>query len=163
VVEPGTGDLVSRQSFGDALYHVEFATPHEPGDEGQARGNSGVYVHGRYEVQVLDSHELERDLGTCGAIYGKHVAAVDATRPPRRWQAYDILFTAPRFDTDGSKTASARMTVWHNGLLIHDDVEIDGPTLAGLADDEVPTGPLMLQDHGDEVRYRNVWVLPTTR
>ena len=162
-VVPGTGDLVSAASFGDGLYHVEFSTPLEPEDEGQARGNSGVYIQGRYEVQVLDSHEREGGLGTCGAIYGKHLADQVATRPPERWQSYDILFTAPRFDTNGAKTAAARMTAWHNGLLVHDDVEIDSATAGGVSEVEMPVGPLLLQEHGDAVRYRNIWVLPTDR
>ncbi len=158
---PGSGDLVSTASFGDALLHVEFATPHEPDDEGQARGNSGVYVQGRYEVQVLDSHGLPAGLDRCAAIYGKKAPDVVASRPPGRWQTYDIRFTAPRFDDTGGKTADARLTVWHDGVLVHDDVAVDGPTLAGLGTDEVARGPLLLQDHGDAVRYRNVWVLPT--
>jgi type 1 glutamine amidotransferase len=159
-VVAGAGDLLSRESFGSGLYHVEFATPEMPEASGQARGNSGVYVQDRYEVQVLDSYGLaELGLGDCGSIYGQHVAAVNASRPPQRWQSYDIEFTAPQFDAGGAKSANARMTVWHNGLLVHDDVELAGPTAGGAAD-EVPAAPLRLQDHGDRVRYRNVWVLP---
>ena len=158
-VVPGTGDLLSKESFGDALYHVEFQTPAMPEATGQARGNSGVYVQDRYEVQVLDSYGLASGMGDCGSIYGQHVTAVNACRPPERWQSYDIEFTAPRFDASGTKTASARMTVWHNGLRIHDDFELAGPTAGGSAG-EVATAPLRLQDHGDKVRYRNVWILP---
>ena len=110
-------------------------------------------------MQVLDSYRLDLQLGDCGAIYGKKVPDVNASRRPERWQSYDIRFRAPRFGTDGSKTEHARMTVWHNGLVIHDDVEVDSPTLAGLGADEVERGPLLLQDHGDRVQYRNVWVL----
>jgi hypothetical protein len=113
-VVAGKGDLVSKEEFGDGLYHVEFQTPAMPEATGQARGNSGVYVHGRYEVQVLDSYGLALGLGDCGSIYGKHVAAVNASRPPERWQSYDIEFAAPRFDAAGAKTANARMTVWHH-------------------------------------------------
>ena len=158
-VVPGTGDLLSRASFGDALYHVEFQTPAMPEATGQARGNSGVFVQDRYEVQVLDSHGLEPGMGDCGSIYGQHVTAVNASRPPERWQSYDIEFTAPRFDAGGTKSANARMTVWHNGIRIHDDVELSGPTAGGSAG-EVASAPLRLQDHGDKVRYRNVWILP---
>lgn len=155
----GAGDLVTREELGDGLYHVEFMTPSMPDASGQARGNSGVYLLGRYEVQVLDSHGLELGLGDCGSIYGKAVAAVNASRPPERWQSYDIEFTAPRFDAAGTKTASARLSVWHNGIPIHTDVEVDGPTAGGEAQ-ESARGPLILQDHGNPVRYRNVWFLP---
>jgi len=158
-VVAGTGDLVTRESFGDGLYHVEFMTPAMPTATGQARGNSGVYLQGRYEVQVLDSYGLEPGLGDCGSIYGKHVTAVNACRKPERWQTYDIEFRAPRFDEAGEKTANARLSVWHNGIHIHDDVEVDGPTTAGEAGEQ-PLGPLLLQDHGNPVRYRNVWILP---
>jgi len=158
-VVAGKGDILSKESFGDGLYHVEFQTPSMPDATGQARGNSGVYLQGRYEVQVLDSYGLELGPGDCGSIYGKKIAAVNASRPPERWQSYDIEFTAPRFDAGGKKTSSARMTVWHNGIQIHDDVEVDGPTAAGETV-EGPLGPLLLQDHGNPVRYRNVWVLP---
>jgi type 1 glutamine amidotransferase len=158
-VVAGTGDLVTRDALGDGLYHVEFMTPAMPEATGQARGNSGVYLAGRYEVQVLDSYGLELGLGDCGSIYGKRVAAVNASRPPGRWQTYDIEFTAPRFDAAGAKTANARLTVWHNGRRVHADVEVDGPTAAGDGG-EAPSGPLLLQDHGNPVRYRNVWFAP---
>jgi len=157
-VVPGQGDLVSREGFGDSLVHVEFMTPSMPDAQGQARGNSGVYLQGRYEVQVLDSYGLESQLGDCAAIYGKRVPDVNACRPPQRWQSYDIEFTAPRFDGAGQKSASARLSVWHNGIPVHVDVEVDGPTAAGTGD-ESARGPLLLQDHGNLVRYRNVWVL----
>lgn len=155
----GTGDLVTREELGTGLYHVEFMTPSMPTATGQARGNSGVYLLSRYEVQVLDSYGLELTLGDCGSIYGKAIAAVNASRPPERWQSYDIEFQAGRFDAAGKKTASARLSVWHNGIQIHDDFEVDGPT-AGGETDERATGPLLLQDHGNPVRYRNVWFLP---
>ena len=158
-VVAGTGDLVARDSFGDALIHVEFRIPALPGASGQARGNSGVYVQGRYEVQVLDSHGLASGLGDCGALYGQKAADVNACRPSERWQSYDLEFRAPRFDGAGAKTANARMAVWHNGILIHDDVELDGPTAGAIAQSEAALAPLLLQDHGDPVRYRNVWVL----
>jgi type 1 glutamine amidotransferase len=159
-VAAGTGDLVSRTEFGDALLHVEFLTPSMPDAAGQARGNSGVYVQGRYEVQVLDSHGVASGLGDCAAIYGKQAPAVNACRQPGRWQSYDIVFTAPRFHEDGAKSANARMTVWHNGRLVHDDVEVDGPTGGATSESEVARGPLLLQDHGNPVRYRAVWVEP---
>lgn len=160
-VEPGSGNAFSSREFGDAWVHVEFNCPESPPEvKGQGRGNSGVYVQGRYEVQVLDSHGEPARWNEAGGIYAKHVPLVNAARPAGEWQSYDILFTAPRFDGGGAKTANARMTVWFNGALIHDDVEIDGPTAAAMSGDERATGPLMLQDHGNLVRYRNVWVAP---
>jgi len=160
-VAPGTGDALTRAEFGDCLLHVEFMPPDSPPEaQGQGRGNSGVYLQGRYEVQVLDSFGVEPGLGDCGAIYGKKIPDVDACRPPGTWQSYDIFFRAPRFDDAGAKSESARMTVWHNGMRIHADVEVDGPTTAALSADEVARGPLLLQDHGQPVRYRNVWIVP---
>ena len=159
-VTRGTGGLVSRESFGGSfLLHIEFRVPVTPDTNSwQDRGNSGIYVQGRYEVQVLDSFGLELRGGDCGAIYGKHVPVVNACKPAGTWQTYDILFTAPRLDESGEKLAHARATVWQNGLKIHDDVEVDGPTAAAMAGDEPGIGPIMLQDHGHPVRYRNVWV-----
>lgn len=161
-VVPGTGNLFTRAELGgDFLLHVEFMVPPTPETNGwQDRGNSGVYVQGRYEVQVLDSLGLKLRSGDCGGIYGKHVASVDACKPAGHWQSYDIEFRSPRRDREGTKTENARMSVWHNGILIHDDVEVDGPTAAAVGGDEPGFGPLMLQDHGHPVRYRNIWALP---
>jgi len=166
-VVPGGGDVVSTVTHRDALIHVEFRIPDPPGDE---RGNSGVYVHGRYEVQVLDSSGKEPGNAECGALYGLAAPAVNASRDPGEWQSYDIRFRAPRFGDGGAKTENARMSVWHNGLLIHDDVELPGPTPGGLTTRALRTGevvdapetdfaPLLLQDHGSRVVYRNVWIL----
>jgi len=158
---PGAGDIISRAVFGDALVHVEFCTPLEADDQvGQARGNSGVYLQGRYEVQVLDSFGLPPSGDGCGAVYGVAPPSQAACRPPGRWQSYDLRFRAARFDASGLRVEPARLSVWHNGLLVHDDLELPGPTRAGMQD-ELARGPLLLQDHGDAVRYRNVWVLPT--
>jgi len=150
VASPGAGDLVSRESFGDMLLHVEFAVP--------AEGNSGVYIQGRYEVQIYETFGQALVQNSCGALYGITPPAVDAMRQPGRWQSFDIRFTAPTFDAEGLKSAAARVSVWHNGLLVHDDVALPEPTPGGLADDEVAFGPLMLQDHGHAVRYRNLWI-----
>jgi hypothetical protein len=156
----GKGDLVTKENLASGLYHVEFMTPAMPEASGQGRGNSGVYLMSRYEVQVLDSHGLELGMGDCGSIYGKQIAAVNASRKPERWQSYDIEFSAPRFDAAGKKSANARVTVWHNGVEIHSDFEVDGPT-AGGEEGELASAPLLLQDHGNPVRYRNVWFVPS--
>jgi type 1 glutamine amidotransferase len=149
---PGAGDLVSRETFGDALMHVEFAVP-----EG---GNSGVYVQGRYEIQIYQTFGQALVKNSCGALYNIAAPARDAMRRPTRWQSFDIRFVAPRFDADGKRSAMARISVWHNGMLIHDDVPLSGPTPGGLGGDEVASGRLMLQDHGHPVRFRNVWISP---
>lgn len=155
----GGGDLVSTEEFGDALIHVEFLTPPpEAGAEGEHRMNSGVYVQGRYEIQVLCSPGDPPSPNFCGGVYGIAAPHVNACRPADRWQTYDIEFHAPRFDANGAKTANATMTVWHNGIRIHENLELPNAT-GGALSDEAPTGPLMLQDHGMPVRYRNVWVV----
>ena len=159
-VVPGAGDLVTEAALGDGLYHVEFLVPEPPeGARGQERGNSGVYLQGRYELQVLDSFGEEPTIDGCGALYGLRPPAVNACRGPEEWQSYDIEFRAARFDAEGEKIEPARLTAWLNGRKIHDDVVIDGPTRGG-AEAEAPLGPLLLQDHSAPVRYRNVWVLP---
>lgn len=155
-VVPKAGDIVSKEVFGDAQIHLEFMTPVERGD-GQDRGNSGVYIHGRYEVQVLDSYQSETyPDGQCGAIYKQHVPKANACRPQGEWQSYDIVFRAPKFE-DGKKVRNAMVTVIHNGVLIHDHVEAT-PTGGAIGKEEMKEGPLLLQEHGHEVRYRNVWV-----
>jgi hypothetical protein len=156
-VAPKGGDILSKEAFGSAQIHVEFMTPVTSG-RGQDRGNSGVYIQGRYEVQVLDSFQSETyPDGQCGAVYKQHSPLVNACRPPGEWQAYDIVFRAPTFES-GKKVANARLTVFHNGVLIHDDVELTGPTGAAGRGQEGPTGPLLLQDHGHEVKFRNIWI-----
>ena len=160
-MKPGAGSILTREEFGDCLLHVEFMTPASPaGASGQGRGNSGVYLQAHYEVQVLDSYGLKPGLGDCGAIYGIKVPDLNASRPPERWQTYDIRFHAPRFDDQDRKIANARLSVWHNGLKIHHAVEVARLTTAALNTPGGPTGPLMLQDHGNLVRYRNIWLLP---
>jgi len=151
--------VTTADAFGDARWHIEFCLPYQPHDRGQARGNSGAYVQGCYEVQMLDSFGLEGRDNECGGIYKAAAPAVNACLPPLAWQTYDIDFTAPRFE-NGAKVASARMTVRHNGILIHDNVEIPTLTPGGPQKEERPTGPLHLQNHGNPVRYRNIWVAP---
>jgi hypothetical protein len=150
----------SKTLHGDALVHVEFRTPFEPGDQGQGRGNSGVYLQGRYEVQVLDSFGLEGKHDECGGIYSVRPPDANACFPPGSWQTYDIEFRAARFDADGNQVAPARLTVYLNGIKIHDDAACPRITTAAPVPEKPEPGPLYLQDHGDPVRYRNVWVLP---
>ena len=157
----GRGNIVSKHTFGSAKIHVEFMTPYEPAKGGQGRGNSGVYVHGRYEVQVLDSFGMLPGKGDCGAIYGVAPPRTNASLPPLRWQTYDITFIAPKAGTDGKITEPGRMTVLHNGVKIHENVAVGGTTRSGMAGLKGPTGPLMLQDHGNVVKYRNIWLVET--
>ena len=156
----GTRDIMSKQVFGGTFkLHVEFRVPYFPKRKGQGRGNSGVYVQGRYEVQVLDSYGLKSRSNDCGGIYGVAAPLVNACKAPTIWQSYDILFHAPVFKGN-KKVEPARMTVWHNGVKIHDNVKINlDNTRAGLGGDPSKPGPVMLQDHGNPVQYRNIWVL----
>ena len=161
-VVPGTGQLYTRESFGDCQLHVEFAEPVPASGEGQERGNSGVFLHDLYEVQVLDSYRSETyPDGQAAAIYGQFPPLVNASRPPGEWQSYDIVFHGPRFDADGKLLRPARMTVLHNGVLVQDDVVLTGPTAAQGHPPYRPgpdKRPLSLQDHGNPVRYRNIWI-----
>jgi len=159
-VVPGAGSVVTEETFTDCFLHVEFRCPDMPEAEGQHKGNSGVYLQGRYEVQVLDSYGWEvPGLGDCGAIYNQHSPLVNACLPPEQWQSYDIVFRAPRFDEDGNQISDARLTVFLNGVLIHNNVELNGPTGGHLDEDVAEPGPLMLQDHRDVVSYRNIWLV----
>ena len=153
------GPIITKQKFGDMQIHLEFCTPAPAKGDGQGRGNSGVYIHGSYEVQVLDSYENSTyPDGQCGAIYKQHVPLVNASRPPGIWQTYDIIFHAPRFDNNSNVTKKPTITVLHNGILIQDNVEVKSPTGGAQGNLETPTGPIVLQDHGNPVRYRNIWV-----
>ncbi|MGW9477876.1 3-keto-disaccharide hydrolase [Saccharomonospora azurea] len=155
------GDIRTEQSFEDFRLHVEFWLPEYPPDvTGQDRANSGVYLQERYEVQVLDSYgKVPLNDDDAAAIYKFKAADVNAATAPETWQTYDITFRAARFDDDGNKVEDARVTVVWNGVTVHDDVALAGPT--GNGRPEGPTaGPILLQDHGNEVRYRNVWIEP---
>lgn len=160
----GTGGIVSKQAFGDIQLHIEWRSPRkvDPESEGQGRGNSGVYIQGKYEVQILDSYENETYYnGQAGSIYKQSAPLVNASRKPGKWQSYDIVFHAPRFLADGSLKNPATITVFHNGVLIQDHYELKGETLYGgypkyKAHPEKL--PMMLQDHGNPVKYRNIWV-----
>lgn len=152
-------DIVSKQLFTDCQLHVEFWLPLMAEATGQGRANSGVFFMGfTYEVQVLDSYGLESTAWDCGAMYSVIAPLVNANRPPEQWQSYDAVFHAPRFDAAGKKIANARITVFQNGVLIHDDIEIPHPTPNHEAPEPKEPGPIMLQYHGNDVRFRNVWV-----
>ncbi len=158
----GTGDIRTKQDFGDIQLHVEWATPAEVVGQGQERGNSGVYLQDRYEVQVLDSYNNKTYFhGQAGAIYKQYPPLVNACRKPGEWQTYDIIFHAPIFGEDGRVKKKATITVLHNGVLIQDNSEVYGST---IHEPVFPSytkhgkAPLKLQDHGNPVRYRNIWV-----
>ncbi|PGH52051.1 hypothetical protein CRI70_03340 [Streptomyces sp. Ru87] len=155
------GDLRTKQHFDDFKLHVEFRVPRLPDDvTGQDRGNSGVYLQDRYEIQILDSHGVPQLADNeAAAIYQKKAADLNAATAPETWQTYDITFRAARFGADGDKTEDARVTVVWNGETVHDDVAVDGPTGGGAAE-SAAAGAIRLQDHGNKVRFRNVWVKP---
>ena len=161
-VVPGSGDLVSVPGFGDCQLHLEWATPVPARGEGQDRGNSGVFLMGLYEVQILDSYRNRTYAdGQAGAVYGQFPPRVNVSRPPGAWQEYDIIFHRPRFDASGRLRRPARMTVFHNGVLVHDGVELTGATAhraRAAYTAHADRLPLVLQDHGHPVRYRNIWV-----
>lgn len=178
---------ISRKEFGSFKLHLEFRLPYKPARQpsNQDRGNSGIYIHNRYETQIVDTFGLhynppeaaedawraqfKKDFGYdarsdrtqwCASLYHFRTPAVSVCYPPLAWQTYDIDFTAAKFDSSGKKTANARITVVHNGVKVHDDVELPKGTGAGGSRPEVPAGPLLLQGHGNPVRYRNIWVVP---
>jgi len=161
-VMPGAGDMVTADKFGDAQLHIEWATPAVVKGEGQERGNSGVFLMERYEVQVLDSYQNETYYhGQAGAVYKQYAPLVNASRKPGEWQAYDIIFHAPKFDEQGKVVDRARVTVLHNGVLIQNNVEIYGLTYhdrPALYIAHSAQESLRLQDHGNPVRYRNIWI-----
>jgi hypothetical protein len=148
----------SKQKFGDHSLHVEFRTPFMPAARGQGRGNSGVYLQSRYECQVLDSFGLEGEDNECGGIYSIAKPAVNMCFPPLAWQTYDIDFTAARYDANGNKTSNARATIKHNGVVIHDDLELPHGTPGRYAEGPEPES-IFLQDHGNPVVFRNIWVV----
>jgi hypothetical protein len=164
VIHPGAGAILSRDEFGDCQLHLEFASPVPPRSKDQGRGNSGVMFFGRYEIQVLDSYDnLTYADGQAAAIYGQYPPLVNASRKPGEWQAYDIVFTAPRFKDDGSVESPAYATVLHNGVLVHNHTALLGPmSFRALPHyrPHGPKGPILLQDHGNPVRFRNIWVRP---
>jgi hypothetical protein len=157
-----SGSIRTKQGFGNCQLHVEWASPTPPVGEGQDRGNSGVFLMNTYEVQVLDSyHSKTYADGMAAAIYGQYPPLVNTSRRPGEWQTYDIVFHAPRFDANGGLASPARLTVFHNGLLVQDDEELTGPT-ANKARPPYKAHadklPISLQDHSHPVRFRNIWI-----
>jgi len=163
-VVAGQGGIETRLGFGSVQLHLEWMTPAAVRGEGQDRGNSGVFLMGRYEVQVLDSWENRTYAdGQAAAIYGQYPPLVNASLPPGTWQSYDIIFRRPRFDNAGQVTQPARLTVFHNGVLVQDDVPLLGPTshmVRAPYEAHADRLPIALQDHGAPVRFRNIWVRP---
>jgi len=162
-VVKGGGDIYSREEFGDCQLHLEWKAPTEVRCDGQGRSNSGLFFFGVYEIQVLDNYNNPTYAdGTATAIYGQTPPLVNACRKPGQWQSYDVLFTAPRFDGDKLKTP-AYVTVFHNGVVTQNHTELMGMTMNREVAYYKPhgeKGPIKLQDHGDPVQFRNIWVRP---
>lgn len=161
-VVPGSGGIHTRQGFGDVQLHVEWSSPDPPRGTGQDRGNSGVFLQGLYEFQVLDAYNNRTYAdGIPGAVYGQYAPLVSPTRRPGEWNSYDIVFHQPRFDAQGKVTRPARATVFLNGVLVQDNVVLTGPTGHHVRPEYRVTPdrlPLGLQDHGHPVRFRSIWL-----
>lgn len=160
-VTPGSGDILTTEHFSDVQLHMEWRTPGEVRGHSQGRGNSGVFLMDRYEVQVLDSYDNPTySNGQAASIYKQHIPLVNASKGPGQWQTYDIVFMAPRFNDTGRLLKPARVTVLHNGVLVQNHVTISGPTSYVGAPNYEAHGPasIRLQDHGNPVSYRNIWL-----
>ncbi len=162
---PHGGDIMTKDQFGDCQLHIEFATPNPPHGDSQGRGNSGVFLMGLYEFQVLDSFDNRTYAdGGAASLYGQHPPLVNASRKPGEWQTYDIIFTAPRFNGDGKMVTPAYVTALHNGVLVQNHQAYLGPSghkmLANYNHTKAEKGPIRLQDHGNPTRYRNIWIRP---
>jgi hypothetical protein len=163
----GAGDIITNESFGDCQLHIEFRTPSTVKGAGQSRGNSGVFLMEQYEIQILDSYQNPTYVnGQAAAVYKQHIPLVNASRPPGNWQAYDIIFTAPRFNADGTLLYPARVTLLHNGVLVQNNVSLIGPTdwvIKPVYKKHADKLPLFFQDHGDDgnpISLRNIWIRP---
>jgi hypothetical protein len=163
-VAKGTGQISTKDAFGDCQLHAEWQSPNPPKGNDQDRGNSGIFLMSRYELQVLDNYQAETYAdGMAGSIYGQYPPQVNASRPPGEWQVYDVIFHAPRFNEDGSVAQPARETVFFNGVLVQDDVSLKGATAhmtLSKYTKHADKMPITLQDHGHPVRYRNFWIRP---
>lgn len=161
-IEPNSGGIQTKRSFGDVQLHVEWASPNPPHGEGQDRGNSGLYFMTYYEVQVLDSYRNDTyPDGQAAALYGQSPPLVNASRPPGEWQTYDVVFRRPHFAADGSVAQPARVTVFHNGVLVQDDVAMTGRTVHMRRAEYAPHEdalPFAIQDHGAPVQFRRIWL-----
>ncbi|MHC4329654.1 MAG: DUF6807 family protein [Planctomycetota bacterium] len=158
-ISPKSGSIMTKRDFTDFKMHLEFKIPQMPPKvKGQGRGNSGVYIQRRYELQILDSYGQPPKYNECASLYKTRPPDKNVCRMPNRWQSYDIIFHAAKFDGN-TKTDKARITVWHNGVLVHDDVALENKTGAGRPEGPEP-GPILLQDHGNEVSFRNIWIVP---
>jgi hypothetical protein len=158
-VAKGAGSIFTKQSFGDCQLHIEWQTPESVVGEGQGRGNSGVIFQKRYELQVLDSYNNQTYFdGQAGSIYNQSAPLVNACRKPGEWQTYDVVFMAPRYNSDGVLEIPPRITVFQNGVLVQNNFVIKGITMPGVTYDAYFKGPLQLQDHGNPISYRNIWI-----
>lgn len=161
-VAPKTGGIRTKQGFGDCQLHIEWSSPDPAKGKDQDRGNSGIFLMGIYEVQVLDSYQSTTYAdGQAAALYGQHPPLVNASRPPGQWQSYDIIFRGPRFDTNGNVLHKAKATVFHNGVLVQENAEFTGPTTHKRRppyEAHAPKLPISLQDHSHPVRFRNIWI-----
>lgn len=161
-VAPGTGNIATKQVFGDCQLHIQWATPAPPSGEGQERGNSGVFMAGKYEIQVLDSYDNPTYAdGQAAAMFGQYPPLVNASRRPGEWQTYDVIWHGPRFDSTGALIRPARITVFHNGVLVQDNVALTGPTAFQRRPPytrDPERMPIVLQDHSFPVRFRDIWV-----
>ena len=157
----GTGDIMTKEKFGSCQLHIEWRTPDEIVGESQGRGNSGVFFQERYEVQILDSYKNRSySNGQAASVYKQHIPLVNASQKPGVWQSYDIIFTAPIFNEDGHKISSGYITVLHNGVIVQNHVELYGTTeYIGMPKNiKHGDGSIVLQDHGNPMRFRNIWV-----
>ncbi len=162
VVKKGTGSIATIQAFGSVQLHIEWMAPKMENKTGQGYSNSGIFFMGIYEIQILNSYESETySNGQAGSIYKQHIPLVNASNPPGEWQVYDIVFEAPKFNNDGTLSVPASITAFHNGVLIQNHVILKGPTQYIGIPEYIPHPeklPLQLQDHGDPVRFRNIWI-----